>query len=239
MSAWNETLFSVYRMLRYLSVLLARTVGRMSGARSQICLVIISKLLYGIYFDFICAFLSLFCSRLATAVRRFFCCCLSFCFAIHLWIRDCRSGCCIENLKTISVLLLQAIQTVKSLDRTEWMYSDLEIDGVFAFFFLSNFELQETENKTHTYTHNANIFECHGANACKRKMLINRSICTKKNTTNKRKKLPIFFRFIHLALFWATLIRLEDCAVVIDTRDPSRIHFLVLAMRWEWPVILN
>lgn len=61
-------------------------------------------------------------------------------FAIHLWIRDCRD--CIENLKTISFSLFVvsaaaiAIQTLKSLDRTEWMYSDLEIDAVFLLLFL-------------------------------------------------------------------------------------------------------
>lgn len=77
---------------------------------ARICLVIISKLIIWYLLRFYLWFFSPSLARslaLSSSVRHSICAYLFFSTSpIHLWIRDCRCYCCIENLKTISCWLL-------------------------------------------------------------------------------------------------------------------------------------
>lgn len=165
MRAWKRSTLSFNRMIATLAFSLTFTLWRAASCLTVLLVSVraIERILscdyyYMVfYFDFICAFFLSFCIRYSICCY-IYCCFASFWLLRHSFMDTWLSllhwefennqffsrSCCVLGFEFCCNI---KCKLSKSLDRTEWMYSDLEIDAVFTWCW------PKTKAQQNTHTH--------------------------------------------------------------------------------------
>lgn len=259
MRAWKRSTLSFNRMIATLAFSLAFTLWRAASCLTVLLVSVraIERILscdyyYMVfYFDFICAFFPLFLHTLFNLLLYIllFCVVLAaspfiygyviVAVALRIWKQSVFFS--FVLCFGFWVLLQYQMQTVK-VARSNRM-------NVFWSRNRCSFYLMLAKNKGATkYTHTKAQrkwlvcdFEWHRAHEESQGTNVFRR--PQKYTNNFQIRFKYFSRLLFVEV---SLIRLEDCAALIDTRSPIHWQYLVGAwfahtqtMLWEWPVILN